>query len=341
MSDTGKDAIYDAFFMGRSCIDLYSNDIGASFVDIKSFAAFVGGSPTNMSVGCQRLGLNTVLLTAFGEDLVGDFVKNFLDREGVETRFCPRKPGKRTSAVILGIEPPDKFPLVYYRDNCADIELNIDDVVAAPIKDCRVFEFAGTNLSKDPSRSATVYGAEIAKMNGISVIFDLDFRPDQWLDPLYFGVTVRSVLHTVDIVIGTADEINAVMIADPDEVKLTHSQISDARVAGDTQKNIKRLLKMGPKTVIEKIGEEGCRIHQRQRDIIDVQGFPVEIKNILGAGDAFGAGFIYGYLKEWKLQDSVRFGNACGAIVVTRPGCSNSMPTYGEVMAFVDERGGL
>jgi 5-dehydro-2-deoxygluconokinase len=131
------------------------------------------------------------------------------------------------------------------------------------------------------------------------------------------------------------------MIADPDEVKLTHSQISDARVAGDTQKNIKRLLKMGPKTVIEKIGEEGCRIHQRQGDIIDVPGFPVEIKNILGAGDAFGAGFIYGYLKEWKLQDSVRFGNACGAIVVTRPGCSNSMPTYGEVMAFVDERGGL
>ena len=341
MSDTDKDAVYDALFMGRSCIDLYSNDIGASFVDIKSFAAFVGGSPTNMSVGCQRLGLNTVLLTAFGEDLVGDFVKNFLDREGVETRFCPRKPGKRTSAVILGIEPPDKFPLVYYRDNCADIELNIDDVVAAPIKDSRVFEFAGTNLSRDPSRSATVYGAEIAKMNGVSVIFDLDFRPDQWLDPLYFGVTVRSVLHTVDIVIGTAEEINAVMIADPDEVKLTHSQISDARVAGDTQKNIKRLLKIGPKTVIEKIGEEGCRIHQRQRDIIDVPGFPVEIKNILGAGDAFGAGFIYGYLKEWKLQDSVRFGNACGAIVVTRPGCSNSMPTYGEVMAFVDERGGL
>ena len=112
MSDTGKDAVYDALFMGRSCIDLYSNDIGASFVDIKSFAAFVGGSPTNMSVGCQRLGLNTVLLTAFGEDLVGDFVKNFLEREGVETRFCPRKPGKRTSAVILGIEPPDKFPLV-------------------------------------------------------------------------------------------------------------------------------------------------------------------------------------------------------------------------------------
>ena len=136
--------------------------------------------------------------------------------------------------------------------------------MAAPIKDSRVFEFAGTNLSKDPSRGATVYGAEIAKMNGMSVIFDLDFRPDQWLDPLYFGVTVRSVLHTVDIVIGTADEINAVMIADPDEVKLTHSQISDARVAGDTQKNIKRLLKMGPKTVIEKIGEEGCRIHQRQ-----------------------------------------------------------------------------
>jgi 5-dehydro-2-deoxygluconokinase len=48
---------YDTFHMGRSGMDLYSNDIGAAFVDIKSFAAYVGGSPTNMSVGCRRLGL--------------------------------------------------------------------------------------------------------------------------------------------------------------------------------------------------------------------------------------------------------------------------------------------
>ena len=330
---------YDALFMGRSCIDLYSSDIGAPFTDINSFAAFVGGSPTNMSVGGKRLGLKTALLTAFGEDPVGDFVHNFLNKEGVETGYCIRKPSHRTSAVILGIEPPDRFPLVYYRDNCADIELNIDDVLAAPIADSRVFEFAGTNLSRDPSRSSTIYGAEIAKLSGTTVILDIDFRPDQWIDARYFGVTVRSALHAVDIVIGTEDEINAVMLTDPEQVKLTHSQISDARVPGDTQENIRNLLTMGPEIVIEKTGREGCRIHKADGTVMDAPGFPVEVMNILGAGDAFGAGFIYGYVKGWDLVKSARFGNACGAIVVTRPGCSNSMPTYGEVMEFIDDRG--
>ena len=137
---------YDTFHMGRSCMDLYSNDVGIDFIHIKSFAAYVGGSPTNMSVGCRRLGLKSGLLTAFGEDPVGDFVVHFLDEEGVDIRFSPRKQGRHTSLVILGIEPPDKFPLVFYRDNCADIALEIDDVLAAPIRDSLVFQFAGTNL---------------------------------------------------------------------------------------------------------------------------------------------------------------------------------------------------
>src|SRR5690349_19137585 len=100
---------YDLITMGRSSIDLYSNDIGAPFVKINSFAAYVGGSPTNIAVGARRLGLTTAVLTAVGEDPVGDFILNFLNKEGVDTKFIPRKPGTRSSAVVLGIEPPDQF----------------------------------------------------------------------------------------------------------------------------------------------------------------------------------------------------------------------------------------
>ena len=153
----------------------------------------------------------------------------FLNQEGVDTRFSPRKPGHRTSAVVLGIEPPDKFPLVYYRDNCADIELTIDDVLAAPVADSKVLQFAGTNLSKEPSRSATMFAAETARQVGTDVVFDIDFRPDQWHDPRAFGVVARSVLPLVDIVIGTEDEINALMLTDPAQMELTHSQISDTQ----------------------------------------------------------------------------------------------------------------
>ena len=95
---------YDLVAMGRSSIDLYSNDIGAAFSDIKSFGAFVGGCPTNVSVGARRLGLRTALLTAVGDDPVGDFVLAFLKREGVDISCVPRKEGRRTSAVLLGIE---------------------------------------------------------------------------------------------------------------------------------------------------------------------------------------------------------------------------------------------
>jgi 5-dehydro-2-deoxygluconokinase len=336
---------YDTLHMGRSSIDLYANEVGAPFPEIKSFAAYVGGSPTNISVGARRLGLKTALVTGLGQDPVGDFILNFLQNEGVETKFSPRKPGHRTSAVVLGIEPPDKFPLVYYRDNCADIELTIDDVLAAPIADSYVFQFAGTNLSKDPSRSATIFGAELARQVGTEVVFDIDFRPDQWHDPRAFGVTVRSVLRVVDIVIGTEDEINAVMLTDTSQMSLTHSQVSDTKVSGDIGAAIEAMLGLGPKALLQKRGSEGVRVHLKEADgsvkQIDVPGFPVEIYNILGAGDAFGAGFLYGHVKGWGWYKSARLGNACGAIVVTKHGCANFMPTMAEVEEFVKGYGGF
>ncbi len=335
---------FDTLHMGRSSIDLYSNDIGAPFAKIDSFAAYVGGSPTNISVGARRLGIRTALVTGLGEDPVGDFILEFLEKEGVETKFIVRKPGRRTSAVLLGIEPPDRFPLVYYRDNCADIALTIDDALAAPVESCRVFQFAGTNLCLEPSRSATLFAAERARQAGAEVVLDIDFRPDQWHDPRAFGVAVRSALRLTDIVIGTEDEINAAMLMDPAAVEMTDS-VSDTQVHGDVEAAIRRMLLMGPRALLQKRGDKGVRVHlvdaQGDFEQIDAPGFPVEVQNILGAGDAFAAGFLYGHVKGMGWYKSARMGNACGAIVVTKHGCANFMPTYDEAMAFVDSHGGI
>ncbi len=336
---------YDVITMGRSSIDLYSNDIGAPFVEITSFAAYVGGNPTNISVGTRRLGLQSALLTAVGEDQVGDFILHFLRQEGVETRFIPRKPGHRSSAVVLGIEPPDRFPLTYYRDNCADIELNIDDVLATPIASSQTLLISGTGLSKEPSRSATLFAAETAKRAGKTVMLDIDFRPDQWHDPRAFGVTLRSALRLVDIVVGTEDEINAAMLTDPSQVSLTHSQVSDARVSGDIDAAIQALLSLGPQVLAQKRGAAGSMVHLVSNGSlttqIEVPGFTVEVENILGAGDAFASGFLYGFVKGWDWYKAARLGNACGAILVTRHGCANFMPTYDEVMMFIQDHGGF
>ncbi len=284
----------DLITMGRSSIDLYANEIGA-FVDIKSFAAYVGGSPTNIAVGTRRLGLQVVLLTAVGNDPVADFILHFLEQEQINTEYIPRKPSGRTSAAVLGIEESGKFPLVFYRSNAADIFLNIDDVLAAPITSARAFVFVGTNLA--------------------------------------------------DIVFGTEDELNAALLLDAQQMRLTHSQISDTKVSGDVNEAIAKLLFLGPKALMQKLGAEGVRVHVKQEEgqieRIDVPGYPVQVYNILGAGDAFAAGFLYGYLNGWGWYKSGRLANACGAIVVTKHGCANFTPTMPEVEAFVNTRGGF
>jgi 5-dehydro-2-deoxygluconokinase len=339
---SGASHTYDVLAMGRSSLDLYSNDIGVPFVEITSFAAYVGGSPTNVSVGTRRLGLRSALLTAVGEDIVGDFILHFLQKEGVETAFIPRKPGRRTSAVVLGIQPPDRFPLVFYRDNCADIELGINDVLAAPVSSSRALLISGTGLSREPSRSATVFAAEQARQAGATVVLDIDFRPDQWLDARAFGTTLRAMLRLVDIVIGTEDEIKAAVLTDPAQVSLTHSQHSDARVGGDVDAACRALLALGPQALLQKRGAVGVRVHLGPAaSPLDVPGFPVQVANILGAGDAFASGFLFGHLEGWDWYRAARLGNACGAIVVTRHGCANFMPTHDEVMTFVDEHGGF
>jgi 5-dehydro-2-deoxygluconokinase len=330
---------YDLLSMGRSCIDLYSNDVGAAFVDVTSFGAYVGGCPTNISVGTRRLGLRPALLTAVGDDLVGDFVLAFLEREGVETRYIPRKVGRRTSAVLLSMEPPDRFPLVFYRDNCADIALDVDDVHAAPIADARALLISGTGLSAEPSRSATMLAAEIAHVAGKTVFLDFDFRPHLWDDPRHFGLAVRRLGSLVDVAIGTEDEVKAA--AGFARFSISHSQYTHAEVEGDLDVAIQRLLGTGIPVVVVKHGPAGASVHQVDAGPMQADGFPVDVLNLLGAGDAFASGLIYGRLQGWDWHRAARVANAVGAIVVTRPACANSMPTLAEVEDFVGSRGGL
>lgn len=317
------DRTYDVLCMGRSSIDLYSNDIGAPFEAITSFAALVGGCPTNISVGTRRLGLKSALLTGVGDDPVGKLVLHFLHNEGVDTTFTPTKPGHVTSAVLLGIQPPDKFPLMYYRDNCADIELTIDDVLKTPVPDARLLLISGTGLSKEPSRSATQFAAEWATRVGTEVVLDLDYRPTQWHDARAFGITCRVTLPLADIAIGTEDEVKAATGANTGEAA------------------VERLLQGVRKAVVYKRGGEGASVYTTDGQVYHAEPFQIEVLNTLGAGDAFASGFLYGHLNGWDWHKSARMGNATGAIVVTRQGCANDMPTLDEALALVESQGGF
>jgi 5-dehydro-2-deoxygluconokinase len=283
----------------------------------------VGGCPTNIAVGTRRLGLRSALLTAVGQDEVGDFILKFLERETVDTRFIPRKPGNRTSAVLMSIQPPDKFPLTFYRDNCADRELSVADVDRTPIDEAAIVVLTGTGLSHEPSRSATMHAAVRSRAASAHVIVDLDYRPDQWPERHVFAAEVQRLLRHAHLAVGTEEELAAA---------------TDG--VGDLDQAAGRILHSGIEALILKRGAAGSSVFRPGAGRIDVAPFPVQVLNVLGAGDAFASGFIYGLRQGWSLARSSRVGNATGAIIVTRHGCANFMPSWAEVESFVAEQGG-
>jgi 5-dehydro-2-deoxygluconokinase len=149
------------------------------------------------------------------------------------------------------------------------------------------------------------------------------------------------VLRLTDVVLGTADEVKAGALQEGLSVTVEHSQVSGAQVSGDVLKAVAAILTAGPEALVLKRGEDGTTVYLKSGEKVEAATFPVEVHNVLGAGDAFASGFLYGYLKGWDWHRSARMGNACGAIVVTRHGCANFMPYEQEALTFIEERGGF
>lgn len=314
--------MYDLICIGRSSLDLFANEIGAAFAEVKSFSAFVGGSPTNVCVAAHRLGLRTAMLTGMGDDYISGFILKFLEGEGIDTRYVRIKPGFHTNAVMVALQPPEAMQFVAYHTNNADLELTIDDLLAAPLNQTRVLLYSGMCFLKEPIRSATQAAVEAAHAAGVQVVMDLDYRARMWSDARIYGVTTRLTLPLVDVAIGTHDEICA------------------AAGETDVQVAIGRLLRLVKEAVVYKQGADGSTIYTVTGEVYPAAAFPVPVVNFLGAGDAFAGGLIWARLNGWGWHKAARMGNACGALMVSTQGTANQMPTQAEVSAFVDSHGG-
>jgi 5-dehydro-2-deoxygluconokinase len=331
---------YDLITIGRVSMDLFAEDIGAPFPEINSFATGVGGSPSNIAMGASRLGLRTALLTAVGKDEVGKFVLRYLQQERVDTQFIPVKAGSRTGMAVVGVQPPDRFPLVFYRENPADIHLTIDDARRLPFGDCRALLLSGSALSRGTCRDATLFAAEQARSRAVTVFMDLDLRPDQWSHPRAFGLNVRGIWPSLDVVIGTEEEFYAALAPEPEEI-VAGAAVTDAQRA-ELEGMIQKLQSesSGPHTFVMKRGSRGVTVYSRNSQPVHVSGFAVEVVNTVGAGDGFASGLLYGYLQGWEWSRSAQVANACGAIVVTRHGCAQALPNRQEVRSFLEQRTG-
>ena len=299
-----------------------------------SFAKYVGGSPTNTAIGLARLGLKSALITRVGADHMGRFITEQLVREGVDVGAVGADPERLTALVILGIRDREQFPLIFYRDNCADMAINVGDIDERLVASAGAILVNGTHLSTVSVFEASLKAIQFARSSGGKVVFDVDYRPVLWGltgkdlgENRYVASTavserLQSILPHCDLVVGTEEEMR--ILGGNDD---TISAIRAVRRATDA-------------LLVCKLGAEGCvafrgEIPSEVEDGLLVQGFPVEVFNVLGAGDAFMAGFLSGWLRSEPVEICCRLANACGAIVVSRHGCAPAMPTKAELESFL------
>nr|WP_210333148.1 MULTISPECIES: 5-dehydro-2-deoxygluconokinase [unclassified Ensifer] len=322
--------------IGRASVDLYGQQIGTRLEDVSSFAKSVGGCPCNISVGTARLGLKSALLTRVGDEQMGRFIREQLTREGVETRGIVTDPERLTALAILAVENDKTFPLLFYRDNCADNALCEDDVSEEFISSARAVLVSGTHFSKPNTDAAQRKAIRIAKENGAKVVFDIDYRPNLWglaghdagesryIASDRVSAHLKTVLADCDLIVGTEEEV---LIASGDS---------------DLLQALKTIRSLSKATIVLKRGPMGCIVYDGPitddlEDGIVGKGFPIEVYNVLGAGDAFMSGFLRGWLKNEPHATSATWANACGAFAVSRLLCAPEIPTWTELQFFLEK----
>jgi len=325
----------DLITIGRSSVDLYGAQVGGRLEDMRSFDKYIGGSPTNIACGTARLGLKSALITGVGDEHMGRFVREQLIREGVDVRGVKTDPDRLTALVILGIRDQEQFPLIFYRENCADMALSVDDIDPDFIREARAVVATGTHLSHPQVEAATLEALEIARADGMQTALDIDYRPNLWrvaghgdgesrfVESQKVTAKLQSTLHLFDLIVGTEEEFH---------------------IAGGTTDTIAALRAVrgvSGATLVCKRGAAGAvafvgDIPDSLDDGQSGPGFPIEVFNVLGAGDGFMSGLLKGWLDGSDWPTALKYANACGAFAVSRHGCTPAYPSLDELQFFLD-----
>ncbi len=325
----------DVITIGRSSVDLYGQQIGSRLEDIDTFAKSVGGCPSNIAIGTARLGLKSGVITRVGDEQMGRFIKEQMIREGVSTKGIVTDPDRLTALVILSVRDEETFPLIFYRDNCADMALEEHDIDPDFIRSAAAIVVTGTHFSKPNVERASRKAIGIARKAGLKVVFDVDYRPNLWglaghdageeryIASQNVSDKLKTILTDCDLVVGTEEEL---MIAGG----------ADGALAA-----IREIRSLSSATIVCKRGPMGCVVFPDDiPDSLDEgikgPGFPVDVYNVLGAGDAFMSGFLRGYLRNESLETCAQWANACGAFAVSRLLCSPESPTWDELQYFLN-----
>ncbi|NGX58090.1 MAG: 5-dehydro-2-deoxygluconokinase [Chlamydiae bacterium] len=318
----------DLLCMGRAAVDLYSQQIGATLENATTFAKYVGGCPANIAIGSSRLGLKVGILSAVGDEAMGRFVRETLIHEGVDVSCLLTKQDHLTGLVLLGIDPPENFPLIFYRENCADMALTESDICVEMFRRTRALLITGTHCSTPEIFAVTKKAVMLAREAECEVILDIDYRPVLWGAAGHGDGEERYVAH--EVVARRLEELFgdcSVIVGTEEEIRVAAGEHSLGAALSHIHEQSEAL-------IVQKRGEQGCIAYAD--NLVVGKPFSIEVINVLGAGDAFMSGFLRGYLAGEGLERCCQLGNANGALVVTRHGCSPAMPYWEELCSFID-----
>jgi len=319
----------DLICLGRAAVDLYGEQIGSTLEDMQTFRKAVGGCAANIAVGTARLGLQTAMLTRVGDEHMGRFVRERLRAEGVDVSHVKTDSTRLTALVLLAIKDQETFPLIFYRENCADMAVAPGDFDEEFIASSRALLITGTHLSRADVEKTTRTAVEHAKKNGTKVVLDLDYRPVLW------GLTGHGRGEDRFVAAAAVTKVLQLMLPSCDLVVGTEEEIHIAGGTSVTADALRIVRSATPAPIVMKRGPRGCTVMEAGKAPLDVAGFPIDVLNVLGAGDAFMSGLLWGWIRGDGLEKAARYGNAAGAMVVTRLLCSPEMPREAELHAFM------
>jgi 5-dehydro-2-deoxygluconokinase len=185
--------VIEAAVVGRVGIDLYPNQLQTPLRDVRTYTRYVGG-------GLARLGVRTAILSRVGDDGHGEFVRAFLESEGIDTRFLSVDPAWQTPPTFCEIWPPDRFPLTFYRRPTApDWQIRREDFDDAELASAPILFATGTGLAQSPSRETTLH---LLQAHAWTTVFDLDWRPTLWERAQEYVDAAQDAAGLADIVIG-------------------------------------------------------------------------------------------------------------------------------------------
>lgn len=332
---TAQLAELDVITIGRSSVDLYGQQIGNKLEDVASFSKAVGGCPSNIAIGTARLGLKSALITRVGDEQMGRFVREQMVREGVDPRGIVTDPERLTALVLLGVESDHAFPMIFYRENCADMALDEADIDEDFIASSRAVLVTGTHFSRDNTAAAQHKAIRIARSLGRKVIFDIDYRPNLW------GLAGHAAGESRYVASDFVSSKLKPVLADCDLIVGTEEEVLIAAGEADLLAALKAIRALSSGTIVLKRGPMGCIVYDGpipddlEAGIVGT-GFPIEVYNVLGAGDSFMSGFLRGWLRDEPHQTSATWANACGAFAVSRLLCSPEIPTFAELQYFLE-----